>query len=309
MDAANSLKQVAFVIELKARFDEERNIQWANELVNAGVHVVHGMVGLKTHAKMAVVVRKEADKNVSYCHIGTGNYNAISSKLYTDLSYLTCRPEITNEVLEAFNFLTGFSLKSDYEHLLVAPISMKTRFLELIERETSLGSKGRIVAKMNQLEDKHIINALYKASQAGVQIDLIIRGFCCLRPGVPGLSETIRVRSILGRFLEHSRVYCFGNGSEDPVKHEYYIGSADWMSRNLQNRVEVVAPICDEDNRRKLRDILQSQLADNTNAWSLQSDGSYVLKKPGKDEEEMSSQKALIKRTARQRAIDPGRSD
>lgn len=303
IEAANLRKQVACVIELKARFDEERNIQWAHELVNAGVHVVHGMVGLKTHSKMALVVRREFDGIVSYAHLGTGNYNAITSRLYTDLSYFTCRKEITSEVQEAFNFLTGFSLKDDYENLLIAPINMKEKFIEMIYDEAALGSKGRIIAKMNQLEDKDIIGALYDASCAGVKIDLCVRGFCCLKAGIKGVSENIRVISILGRFLEHSRIYYFGNGNENPLEGSFYIGSADWMYRNLENRVEVITPIKSVSNRSKLWDILTTEIQDKRLAWEQDKKGIYTLREPENEEEELGSQELLIYKTSLQKKI------
>lgn len=303
IEAANLRKQVACVIELKARFDEERNIQWAHELVNAGVHVVHGMVGLKTHSKMALVVRREFDGIVSYAHLGTGNYNAITSRLYTDLSYFTCRKEITSEVQEAFNFLTGFSLKDDYENLLIAPINMKEKFIEMIYDEAALGSKGRIIAKMNQLEDKDIIGALYDASCAGVKIDLCVRGFCCLKAGIKGVSENIRVISILGRFLEHSRIYYFGNGKENPLEGSFYIGSADWMYRNLENRVEVITPIKSVSNRSKLWDILTTENQDKRLAWEQDKKGIYTLREPENEEEEIGSQELLIYKTSLQKKI------
>lgn len=304
IDAANLRKQVACVIELKARFDEERNIQWANELVNAGVHVVHGMVGLKTHSKMALVVRREFDGIFSYAHIGTGNYNALTSRLYTDLSYFTCRKEITSEVQEAFNFLTGFSLKDDYKSLLLAPVNMKEKFIEMIYDEAALGSKGRIIAKMNQLEDKDIIGALYDASCAGVKIDLYVRGFCCLKAGIKGVSENIKVISILGRFLEHSRIYYFGKGKTNPLEGEYYIGSADWMYRNLENRVEVITPISSPDNKSKLWDILNTELHDKKLAWVQSKKGGYELNQPENEEQKVGSQEQLIRKTSLERKIN-----
>lgn len=303
IDAANRRKQVACVIELKARFDEERNIQWANELVNAGVHVVHGMVGLKTHSKMALVVRKEFDGIVSYAHLGTGNYNALTSRLYTDLSYFTCKKEITSEVQEAFNFLTGFSLKDDYKNLLIAPINMKEKFIEKIYDEAMLGSKGRIIAKMNQLEDKDIIGALYDASSAGVKIDLCVRGFCSLKAGIKGVSENIKVISILGRFLEHSRIYYFGRGKENPIEGDFYIGSADWMYRNLENRVEVITPIQSPPNKSKLWDILITEMNDKRLAWDQSRKGEYKLRQPENEEQELGSQDLLIYKTSLQKKI------
>jgi polyphosphate kinase len=244
--AAEHGKQVACVMELKARFDEERNLHWAAELERVGAHVTFGISGLKTHAKTALVVRKETNGLRCYVHIGTGNYHVKTARLYADVGLLTCDPVVTRDVVNLFHYLTGHADAPDYPALLVAPTTMRTRLLALIGREIEhqrLGRPARIVAKMNQLEDPDIIAALCEASQAGVSIDLIIRGFCCLRPGVPGRTESIRVRSIIGRFLEHSRIFHFANGHQSPIEGEFFIGSADWMSRNLSKRIEVVAPV------------------------------------------------------------------
>ncbi len=277
--AADEGKQVVVLVELKARFDEERNIQWAQELENSGVHVVYGVVGLKTHSKTLLVLR-EGDQGVEpFVHIGTGNYHRGTAKLYTDFGLFTRDPEITNEVVELFHYLTGRSRKSDYKSLLVAPINMKDRFLAMIEREIQHvkdGLPGRIVAKFNSLEDSDIIRALYKASQGGVKIDLIVRGFCCLRPGVKGMSENIKVRSIIGRFLEHSRVFHFGNGKSDPLEGDYFIGSADWMFRNLHGRVEVITPIRDKYLKQKVRESLDIHLNDGRQSWIMDENGHYV---------------------------------
>ncbi len=279
--AVEAGKQVVCVIELKAHFDEARNIRWAQAMENAGVHVIYGLVGLKTHAKTMLIVRQEAEGIRCYAHIGTGNYHSQTANLYTDLGLLTCDPEITSELVELFHFLTGRSLKRDYKALLVAPFNMKARFMQLIEREAEFAKAGkpaRILAKMNSLEDHDISRALYKASQAGVEIDLIVRGLCCLRPGVKGLSEKIRVISIVGRLLEHSRVFIFQAGANDILDGEFYIGSADWMYRNLLNRVEVIAPIRDKQLREKLWESFKIMLADERQAWQMQPDGKYTRK-------------------------------
>lgn len=277
MRASESGKQVACVVELKARFEEKRNISWASQLESAGVHVIYGMVGLKTHCKMALVVRRDHDGMTSYAHIGTGNYNAHTAKLYTDLSFFTCDKKICYEVVQVFNYLTGISLKEEYQELLVAPSCMKKRFLQLIERECQYKKNGHIIAKMNSLEDQEIIRALYKASQAGVKIDLIIRGLSCLRPAVKGLSENIRVISIIGRFLEHSRIFYFSNGhlNKDPLAGDFFIGSADWMHRNLNNRIEVMTPLKEKSLKEKTWDILRFQLEDQRQAWELNAQGVY----------------------------------
>jgi polyphosphate kinase len=279
--AAESGKQVAVLVELRARFDEARNILWARKLENAGVHVAYGVVGLKTHTKIALVVRQEGSGIRCYGHIGTGNYNAKTARLYEDVGLFTSDPSVTEDLISVFNYMTGRSRQRDFNKLLVAPITMKRRIIELIEREVlshSPSSPGRIIAKMNQLEDRAVTDALYRASQAGVKIDLIVRGFCCLRPGVPGLSENIRVSSIVGRFLEHSRIFYFRNGREDPHEGEFYIGSADWMYRNLNTRVEAVAPIEDRAGRRRLWAILEQCLRDRRQAWDMNADGAYTLR-------------------------------
>lgn len=277
--AANSGKQVVCLIELKARFDEERNIYWAQELENAGVHVVYGIVGLKTHAKTTLVVREEVDGLRCYAHIGTGNYNVATSKFYTDLGLLTSRSEITDEISEFFNYLTGRSLKSDYQNLLIAPVNMFQKFKAMIEREAENAKKGlpsRIIAKFNNMEENDISLALYGASNAGVDIDLIVRGFCCVRPQVPKMSERINVISIIGRFLEHSRIFYFRNGAKDPVDGEFYIGSADWMYRNLHARVEAIVPILDRTLREKCWEMLQLTLKDQRQAWVMDARGEYT---------------------------------
>jgi polyphosphate kinase len=270
--AAESGKQVAVVVELKARFDEQRNVQVATTLETAGVHVVYGLLGLKTHTKIAMVVREEADGPRTYCHIGTGNYNARTAQSYVDLGLFTCDSQITGDVIDLFHYLTGRSLKRDYHKLLVAPVNMRERFILKIRREVDharAGREARIVAKMNALQDAKIIGELYAASQAGVKIELFVRGFCCLRPGVPGMSENIRVISVLGRFLEHSRIYYFLNGGEE----EFFIGSADWMYRNLEWRVEAVTPIETPSLRERLREILEVMRVHTEHSWQLGADG------------------------------------
>jgi polyphosphate kinase len=277
--AAENAKQVACLVELKARFDEERNLHWAEELQKAGDHVIYGVRGLKTHTKLAMVVRREGDGLRTYAHIGTGNYHVKTARMYTDYGLFTCDPVITRDVINLFHHLTGYSRTPRFERLLVAPLYMRERFMELIRREIehhAAGRPSRIVAKMNQLEDLPVCEVLSEASQAGVPIDLIVRGFSCLRPGVPGWTENIRVRSIIGRFLEHGRVFHFANGQEDPLEGEFYIGSADWMDRNLSRRVEAVTPVSARNLRERLWEDLLVQLEDRRNAWQMQPDGSYV---------------------------------
>ncbi len=303
--AAENGKQVVCLIELKARFDEERNIFWAQTMEDAGVHVVYGIVGLKTHSKLTLVVRRERDEFRSYCHIGTGNYHPTTAKQYTDLGYFTSRPEIVSEVVEVFHYLTGRSLKSNYEKLLVAPVNLKRAFLDLIEKEIEFGrakKPARIVGKFNNLEDKDIIEALYRASQAGVKIELIIRGFSCLKPQIKGLSENIRVISILGQFLEHSRIFYFQHGATDPLNGKFYIGSADWMSRNLLGRVEVATPIEERSLCEKLFEILTIMLNDHRLAWEMDHDGSYELRQPRTPDEARGCQEILMER-AKLRAL------
>lgn len=275
IEASERGKQVTAVVEIKARFDEENNIEWAERLVEAGVHVVYGHVDLKTHSKVALIVRREDHGLQTYVHVSTGNYNPTTSKLYTDLGLLTADPEIGDDATDLFNFMTGFSRQREYTRLLVAPVNLRERMLSLIEREighAEAGKPARIAAKVNRLTDLEIIDALYRASRAGVKIDLIVRGSCMLRPGLPGLSDTIHVRSVVGRFLEHSRIFYFANGGEDDV----YIGSADWMTRNLDRRVEVVTPVMNCDLKRYLKDVvLASYLRDNVKARVLTADGNF----------------------------------
>ena len=284
LSASQNGKQVAVMVELKARFDEESNIEWAQKLEREGVHVIYGLPGVKVHAKIAMVVRREGEMIRRYLHLGTGNYNPSTARVYTDIGLFTCNEEIGADVSDLFNFLTGYSAKKSYRKLLVAPHSIRSGLERLVRAEINRHREygdGRLIFKMNALEDPGMIRLLYEASQAGVEIDLIVRGVCCLRPGVPGLSDTIRVRSIIGRFLEHSRVYYFGNGGDELV----FCGSADLMPRNLNRRVEVLFPVEDRRLIRRLRDrILAKQLEDDAGARIMQPDGTYVQVKrqPGK---------------------------
>ena len=298
IEAAENGKQVVVLVELKARFDEENNINWARQLEQAGVHVVYGLTGLKTHTKTTLVVRQEDGGLRRYVHIGTGNYNPKTAGLYTDLSLFSCRDQLGADLTDLFNYLTGYSRQQSYRSLLVAPVNMRSRMLEMIDREikqVKTGGQGQIIAKMNSLVDPEIIQSLYRASQAGVQIDLIIRGICCLRPGCKGVSDNIRVMSIIGRFLEHSRIFYFHNGG----KGEIYIGSADWMPRNLNRRVEAVVPIEDPSLRQELQDLLQLLLHDNRQAWDLQADGSYQQRQASATDAERSSQIILMDHSTR----------
>ncbi len=292
--AAENGKQVAVLVELKARFDEQNNINWALQLEESGIHVVYGMMGLKTHTKVVLVVRQEEDEIRRYVHIGTGNYNSKTAKLYTDLGLLSCRNELGADLTDLFNYLTGYSGQQSYRKLLVSPVNMRDRMTSLIHREIEHcknGKPSRIVAKMNSLVDPRMIAALYEASQAGVEIDLIIRGMCCLRPGLKGISATIRVISIIGRYLEHSRIFHFHNAGAD----EIYIGSADWMPRNLDRRVEAVTPIEEPALVQELKDILSILLADNRQAWELKANGTYTQRHPAKDEPIRSAQETLVR--------------
>lgn len=297
--AAEHGKQVVCLVELKARFDEERNIYWAQAMERVGVHVVYGIVGLKTHAKLALVVRREREEFRSYVHIGTGNYHSQTAKLYTDFGLFTSKPEITNEVVEIFHYLTGRSLKMDYSQLLVAPINMKAKFIEMIRQESENAKQGLpsgIIAKCNNLEEKSIIEALYEASQAGVPVQLIVRGFCCLRPQVPGLSENIRVTSIIGPFLEHSRVFYFRSGKSSELEGRFFLGSADWMTRNLLGRVEVVAPILDRAAKEKVWEALQVMVNDKRLTWDMDLEGNYHRRQPATPEEEVGAHETLSER-------------
>ncbi len=291
--AAENGKQVSALVELKARFDEENNINWARKLESVGVHVVYGLVGLKTHTKVVLIVRREEGKIRRYVHIGTGNYNPKTARIYTDIGLMSCREELGADLTDLFNYLTGYSRQQSYRKLLVAPVSLRDRITALIHREADYAREGhhaRIVAKMNALIDPPIIAALYEASQAGVQIDLIIRGMCCLRPQLPGISDNIRVISIVGRFLEHSRIFYFHNLGEEEV----FIGSADWMPRNLDRRVEAVVQVEDREIAKDLEEILGVMLADNRHAWDLQSDGRYIQRHPVNNGPELDSQTMLM---------------
>jgi len=304
IEAAERGKQVAVLVELRASFDEARNIEWAEALEGAGAHVAYGVVGYKTHAKVSLVVRQEADGLRTYTHLATGNYNTDTAELYTDLGLFTCDPVLGADVAQLFNLLTsGRIADQTFSRLLVAPVNMRHGILGRIEREVEhqrAGRGGRIVAKMNSLEDPEIVRALYAASAAGVEIDLIVRGVCRLRPGLPGTSETIRVISIVGRFLEHARIFHFGNAGDG----EYFIGSADWMSRNLDWRVEAMAPVDDPAARAELQRILDLQLADDCKAWELGADGVWQRRRPAPGEPGRASQRLLMEK-ARERARRP----
>ena len=273
--AAEKGKQVMALVELKARFDEDNNIQWAKQLEQAGVHVVYGVIGLKTHTKIALIIRKEKNRLRTYFHIGTGNYNSKTSKTYTDFGLLSCQPELGQDLIELFNYLTGFAKQKSYRKLLVAPVTLRSGIEKLIKREINYAKNGlpaKIIAKMNSLVDPEIIKLLYIASQEGVKIELIIRGMCCLYPQKKGLSENIKVTSIIGRFLEHSRIFWFNNDGDAEV----FIGSADWMRRNLDRRVEAVTPIEDNKIKKEIKHLLDSYLEANKDSWNMQSDGSYT---------------------------------
>ncbi len=282
MSAIENGKQVAVLVELKARFDEESNIEWARALEAAGVHVVYGLVGLKVHSKVALVVRREGETIRRYVHLGTGNYNPTTARLYTDLSFFTADEEIGADVTDLFNYVTGYSAKNEFHKLLVAPINLRSKLEDLVKREIAQAESGheaRLIFKMNALEERGIIKLLYQASQAGVKVDLLVRGICSLRPGIPGISENIRVTSVLGRFLEHSRIYWFRNGGREEV----YLGSADLMDRNLNHRVELLFPVQNKRLLKRLReDILATYLADNRSARHMQPDGSFVWDRNGK---------------------------
>lgn len=290
LQARDDEKQVAVLVELKARFDEESNINWARQLEGAGVHVAYGVRGLKTHCKVILVVRREGDQLRRYVHLGTGNYNPSTARVYTDLSFMTMDEEIAADVSDVFNLLTGYSEQSEYRKLLVAPVNMRDRLTQLIDNEIRYGTKGHIIMKMNSLSDPDMIRHLYKASQAGVKVELIVRGICCLRPGIPGVSDNIRVVSIIGRFLEHARLYYFANGNGDKVE-TVFAGSADLMPRNLDYRVEILYPVEEKSLIRYVKhEILSSQLKDNMGAHEMQPDGTYVRLRPAEGERAHSSQ-------------------
>jgi polyphosphate kinase len=294
LEAVERGKQVAVLVELKARFDEESNIGWARALEEAGVHVVYGLVGLKTHCKISMVVRKEGEGIRRYLHLATGNYNAVTSRIYEDMGMFTCDEAMGADATDLFNYLTGYSTKQSYKKLFVAPVNLRNKILSLIKREiehAKAGHKARIIFKMNSLVDTEMIQLLYQASQAGVKVDLLVRGMCCLRPNVKGVSENIRVISIVGRYLEHSRMYYFQNNEKD----EIYMGSADLMPRNLNHRVEVVFPVEDKKQIKYLRDkVLENYLKDNMRARVLQADGSYIRTKPESEDKSFDVQLHLM---------------
>jgi polyphosphate kinase len=292
-DARDNGTQVAALVELKARFDEEPNIGWARQLEDRGVHVAYGIMGLKTHAKLCLVVRREGSNLRRYMDLGTGNFDPKTARLFTDFSYLSDDADLGADVSDLFNYLTGYSKQQEFRKLLVAPATLRERILELMDRErqkAESGQRARIAAKVNQLTDPEVIETLYRASQSGVGIDLIVRGTCRLRPGIAGVSENIRVVSIVGRFLEHARVYVYGDGADE----EFYLGSADLMERNLDRRVEQLFPLPEGKNREKVRRILELQLADTANAWELKPDGSYESVAPEEGEEPLDSQARLL---------------
>ncbi|HEV2690955.1 MAG TPA: polyphosphate kinase 1 [Bryobacteraceae bacterium] len=294
LKAIEEEKQVATLVELKARFDEESNIEWARALEDQGVHVVYGLIGLKIHCKVMMVVRREGDRIARYVHLSTGNYNAVTAHFYTDIGMFTANEEVGDDVTHLFNYLTGYSAKSDYQRLLVAPVNLRARMQAMIQREIdhqNHGRKGRLIFKMNALVDPEIIRLLYRASQAGVRIQLLTRGICALRPGLAGVSDNIEVISIVGRFLEHSRVYYFGNGGDEEV----YLGSADIMPRNLDHRVEILFPLTGEQHIARVRDeILAAYLSDTMKARRMLPDGTYVRRKPGPGKRAMNAQESLI---------------
>jgi len=295
MRAAERGKQVAVLVEVKARFDEQNNIEWARMLENHGVHITYGLVGLKTHAKVVLIIRREEGRPRAYCHIGTGNYHVDNARIYTDLGLLTCDPEIGADAVDLFHALTGHAPAQGYRKLLVAPMHLRDHFIRLIRREVDhqeSGSEGRIIAKMNAIDDPKLIRELYRASRKGVSIDLVVRGHSRLRPGLPGFSENIRITSIIGRFLEHDRIFLFGNGG-DP---EIFLGSADWRVRNLDERVEVMAPVEEPSLKERIIRLLEAALEDNRLAFDLQADGSYLRRFPAEGEEERDLHRRLMER-------------
>jgi len=298
MFAVEQGKQVAVLVELKARFDEENNIVWARALEDVGAHVVYGLPGLKTHAKLTLVVRREHGRLCQYLHLGTGNYNSLTAKIYTDYSYFTTNRALADDVTELFNALTGYSRNRKYRSLIVSPVNTRKRMMEMIQREIEWQQRegcGRIILKMNSLVDEQLIRALYRASIAGVQIDLIVRGICCLKPQMPGISENIRVVSVIGRFLEHSRVFYFKNGG----KEELYLGSADFMPRNLDKRVETIFPVVDVRLLASVKSDLDMLMNDNRKSWVMNSDGSFTRKRD--DRPEIDCQRFFMRQSARKK--------
>lgn len=297
--AAENGKDVTAFVELKARFDEENNIIWARELEHLGVHVIYGVLGLKTHCKLCLVIRKENDKLKTYLHLSTGNYNHPTSRLYTDLGLFTADGDFGFDAIHLFNFLTGYSQFKDWKKMIVAPAHLRKQVIKLIERETDLHTKekpGFIFAKINALAHEEVIHALYTASQKGVKIRLLVRGICCLKPGIPGVSENIEIRSIIGRFLEHSRIFLFGNGGND----EFYLSSADWMTRNLHRRVEIMFPITASYIKDQLREIIDIHWRDNSKSWVLQQDGTYLKVPPPEGEKPVHAQKYFLEKTEKE---------
>jgi polyphosphate kinase len=296
LEAVEEEKQVAVLVELKARFDEESNIEWAKALEREGVHVVYGLIGLKIHCKVMMVVRREGDQMVRYVHLSTGNYNAVTSHLYTDVGMFTASEAVAEDVTHLFNFLTGYSAKNDYHRLLVAPVNLRARLEAMIEREIAHqkhGRTGRLIFKTNALVDPEMIRLLYQASQAGVRVQLLVRGICCLRPGLPGVSENIEVTSIVGRFLEHSRAYYFHNGGDEQI----YLGSADLMPRNLDHRVEILFPLAAPELIARIRDgLLEAYLRDTAKARRMLPDGAYEHKRPTQGKRRFNIQESLIQR-------------
>lgn len=300
--AAENGKQVVALVELKARFDEANNIHWARKLEKVGAHVVYGLVGLKTHTKVVLVVRREGQKLRRYVHIGTGNYNPKTARLYTDLGLFSCREDLGADLTDLFNHLTGYSRQLSYRKILVAPVNLRDRMIEFIQREMELerrGKKGRIILKMNALLDTDMIAALYAASQTGVEIDVIVRGNCSIKPGIQGISDNIRVMSTIGRFLEHERIFYFHNNGRPKV----FMGSADWRTRNLERRVEAVVPIEDPDLAIQIRELLDLYLSDNRHAWDLQPDGQYIQRRPAENEAERSAHRLLMKMAQTDRSV------
>ena len=294
LEAIEEEKQVAALVELKARFDEESNIEWARALEAQGVHVVYGLIGLKIHCKAAMVVRREGDRIARYVHLSTGNYNAVTAHLYTDLGMFTANEEVADDLTHLFNYLTGYSAKADYKRLLVSPVNLRSRLEAMIEREIehqTQGRKARLIFKTNALVDPEIIRLLYRASQAGVRVQLLVRGMCSLRPGIPGISDNIEVISIVGRFLEHSRIYYFHNDGDEQV----YLGSADLMPRNLDHRVEILFPLADAKLIERVRDeMLATYLSDTAKARRMLSDGAYVRKKAHNGKRPVNCQESWI---------------